>query len=85
MSSETYRAISDSFFAAGQELRGAAESIGYEYTRPSVVHRPRLFLDGNQWCALFGDNLQEGVAGFGESPAKAMLAFDEAWFADVSE
>jgi hypothetical protein len=31
------------------------------------------------WCALFGDNLQEGVVGFGETPAKAMYAFDTAW------
>ena len=31
------------------------------------------------WCALFGENLQDGVAGFGETPAKAMWAFDVAW------
>ena len=31
------------------------------------------------WCALLGANLQEGVAGFGTTPAKAMWAFDTAW------
>lgn len=50
-----------------------------EYERPSVLFRPRLFIDGNQWCALYGDNLQEGVAGFGHSPATAMADFDRAW------
>ena len=24
--------------------------------------------DGNQWCALIGKDLQEGIAGFGDSP-----------------
>lgn len=51
----------------------------YEYTRPAVVFKPTLSRDGNKWCVLFGDNLQEGVAGFGDSPAEAMTAFDRAW------
>jgi hypothetical protein len=32
----------------------------------------RLFPDGDQWCALFGDNLQDGYAGFGETPEEAI-------------
>lgn len=31
------------------------------------------FKDGNQWCFLYGPNLQEGIAGFGDS------IFDAAW------
>ena len=50
-----------------------------ELMRPSVVFKPALSKDGNMWCALFGENLAEGVAGFGETPAKAMWAFDTAW------
>ena len=50
-----------------------------ELQRPSTIHRPRLFIDGNQWCALYGENIQDGVAGFGDSPEDAMKAFDEAW------
>ena len=49
------------------------------YERPSVIFRPRLSVDGNQWCALYGDNLQEGVAGFGDSPADVMWDFDSNW------
>jgi hypothetical protein len=26
-----------------------------------------LSLDGDQWCALYGPDLQEGIAGFGHS------------------
>lgn len=29
--------------------------------------------DGNQWCVLFGEDLQVGVAGFGDSPHEAIL------------
>lgn len=47
--------------------------------RPHVIMRPRIFPDGNMWCALYGADLQMGVAGFGKSPAEACEAFDVAW------
>lgn len=34
-----------------------------------------LSLDGNAWCVLLGDNLQEGVSGFGDRPYEALVAF----------
>lgn len=46
---------------------------------PSYMYRPKLSIDGNQWCALYGENLQDGVAGFGDSPEDAYLDFDRAW------
>ena len=36
---------------------------------------PRLFKDGNQWCVLHGENLQEGIAGFGSTKDEAWEAF----------
>ena len=36
-----------------------------------------LMRDGNQFCYLYGANLQEGVAGFGDTPELAMLDFDK--------
>jgi len=30
--------------------------------------------DGDKWCALVGDNIQEGIAGFGETPLEALEA-----------
>lgn len=44
-----------------------------------VLMKPKLFIDGDKWCALYGDNLQDGVSGFGESPKEAMENFDLAW------
>jgi len=51
-----------------------------EHARPSVIFKPLLSKDGNQWCALFGDNLEVGVAGFGDTPEKAMRNFDHNWY-----
>ena len=47
--------------------------------RPFTLLRPRMFPDGNQWCALYGDDLQSGVSGFGDTPEKAAADFDKAW------
>ena len=58
-------------------------SIGMEHTRPSVVFRAKVFQDGNQWCALIGDDIQSGVCAFGDSPHEATCAFDQAWYAKV--
>lgn len=57
----------------------AARCAAAEYERPCVLFRPKMSVDGNQWCALYGDNIQDGVAGFGDSPAHAMREFDKAW------
>jgi len=34
-----------------------------------------LSKDGNKWCVLWGENLQEGIAGFGDTIEKAMVNF----------
>jgi hypothetical protein len=51
-----------------------------EMARPSVLFKPVLSIDGSNWCALLGENLVEGVAGFGETPHAAMEAFDQAFY-----
>jgi hypothetical protein len=53
--------------------------IRNSYDRPSAVYRPSLTLDGDQWIALYGDNLQSGCVGCGDTPDSAMWAFDKAW------
>lgn len=35
-----------------------------------------LSLDGNQWCVLFGGDLQAGIAGFGATPSDAIDDFE---------
>ena len=52
-------------------------TLFYGYERPSAIYRPKLSMDGGKWCALYGDNLQEGCAGFGDSPELAMADFDK--------
>jgi hypothetical protein len=67
-----------------QEISLAAEywrRAGEDAARPSVQMRPTISIDGNKWCALYGDNLQDGVAGFGDSPVEAMADFDKNWSA----
>ena len=55
-------------------------AVSHEMQRPSVIYRPSISADGNMWRVLLGEDLQSGVVGFGETPAKAMAAFDtEFW------
>jgi hypothetical protein len=63
------------------KLNAAIEAQLAEQARraPHVLMRPRVFPDGNMWCALLGDDLQMGVAAFGDTPEAACVAFDEAW------
>lgn len=77
-------ALRDAFGSAHQLMQSVAfehQTAGYEQQRPSVLMRPAVKVDGDQWCALYGDNLQDGVAGFGDSPDAAMRDFDKAWTA----
>jgi len=78
------RALRDANLSHYAEMvRLTAQEAACEYMRPSVLMRPAIFIDGNQWCALYGDNLQDGVAGFGDSPALAAYGFDRAWLAKI--
>ena len=64
-------------------LQGIAQqeiyAVGHEWQRPSVLFRPTIYPDGTMWCALLGDDLQQGIAGFGDTPDAAMRAFDVAF------
>lgn len=64
---------------AADTAKAAIQEAAGRYEAPSAIYRPRVSIDGNQWCALYGDNLQDGVAGFGDSPATAMWDFDANW------
>ena len=75
MSYASEQGILNAQWNAAQEASVAA----MEQARPFVLLRPRMFPDGDQWCALYGDDLQSGVAGFGDTPDSAARAFDDAW------
>lgn len=67
------------FEMAMHAAQQAAASIEEFHTAPSAIYRPAISIDGNQWCALYGDDLQCGVAGFGDTPEQAMADFDRNW------
>ncbi|AIC95398.1 hypothetical protein [Shouchella lehensis] len=48
--------------------------------RISFILKPKLTIDGNQWCALYGDSLADGVVGFGDTPDEAYANFDKNWY-----
>lgn len=60
-------------------VRGCISEVAIEMMRPFFLLRPKVFPDGDMWCALYGENLQEGVCAFGETPAKASTQFDIEW------
>jgi len=41
--------------------------------------KPKIYKDGNQWCVLYGEDLQSGIAGFGDTPRMAIYDFNKQW------
>lgn len=60
-------------------IRQEFVNAAMELQRPSALFKPTLTKDGNAWIALLGPNLQEGIAGCGDTPDKAMRDFDNNW------
>lgn len=74
------RAVRDAFSAEWWRVQQEFASAAVCAQEPHVLMRPRLFIDGDKWCALYGKDLQNGVAGFGDSPAEATADFSAAWY-----
>ncbi len=49
-----------------------------EFNLFSII-KPKLYKDGNQWCCLYGEDIMEGIVGFGETPYKAVWDWQSAW------
>lgn len=74
----------DPFTAEGlidrlDHIAGSLGTLVEVLGRPSAVFKLELSLDGDQYCALYGADLQSGCAGFGATPALAMEDFDNQW------
>ena len=41
--------------------------------------KPELYKDGNAWCCLYGENIVEGIVGFGDTPRLAVYEWNKAW------
>jgi len=44
-----------------------------------ITIKPKLCKDGDQWCCLYGEDIQKGIVGFGDTPYKAILDWNGAW------
>lgn len=47
--------------------------------------KPLLSRDGNQWCVLYGKDLQVIIAGFGNSPHQAIMNFNSEWYKSIED
>lgn len=67
------------FYRGWESIDMKARQLHEMVSRPSILYKVKVHIDGNKWCALYGDNLQDGVAGFGDTPQEAMDDFDRNW------
>jgi hypothetical protein len=75
LSEQTQNNITQEYY----NMRQAAQETEYARQATHAIMRPKVYPDGNEWCALYGENLQEGVAGFGKTPQLACADFDTNW------
>lgn len=50
-----------------------------EFNLVSIL-KPSIKIDGDQWVVLYGENIQDGVAGYGKSPYLAVQDFNKALY-----
>ena len=79
MNDEYSRIAADAICLAANLVQQSMQQAILDWQSPSVLYRPKVFPDGNAWCALYGDNIQEGVCGFGKTPAEAVHDFNRNW------
>lgn len=58
------------------------EEIKQELTKPSVLHKPKIYPDGNMWCCILGD-MPQCIVGFGKTPYEAVCEFDKNFYNEV--
>ena len=58
------------------ETRHGVAIQSFEYNLIRML-KPKVSIDGNQWSLVYGENLQDGVAGFGDSFHLAVLDFNK--------
>lgn len=66
----------DAYLLQDVNMQHAIQNVEYVI---AALLQPKVYKDGDRWCVLYGDNIQDGVCGFGETPYKAILDFNRAW------
>ena len=51
--------------------------INIDFGNDGISVKADLYRDGNQWCVLLGENIQEGICGFGGQIHEAVTAFKD--------
>ncbi len=63
-----------------EQVRTAFMELAYDLGRPSRTMKPRVYVAAHGgWCAVYGDDVQSGVVGYGDTPEAACQAFDKEW------
>ena len=66
--------------SASHELQLQTENHRAALPLLAVSFGCKIYPDGDKWCCLYGDTIQEGVAGFGDNPNAAAYDFESNWF-----
>lgn len=53
---------------------GEKDNLSIDFVLGYLGIKP-AYKDGNAWCILLGDNIQEGICGFGDTKEEALIAF----------
>lgn len=61
-----------------QSIRMQVLNESEEYNLFALL-KPKIYKDGDQWCVLYGENIQDGIVGFGDTPYKAVLDWNRNW------
>lgn len=62
----------------------ARMNLIYDETVIMLVQRlgAKITKDGNMYCCLYGENIQDGICGFGPNPYAAALDFRKEFFGE---
>ena len=74
-----------------EELESHAAALNYDNAvqnnKFNLVSKLGLYprKDGDMWCFLWGENLQDGVVGFGKTVARAAEDFEENCYRSIKQ
>jgi len=69
-----------------QDVSNIRETLVLEFERAKFLSGQSVMLglvpfpDGDQWCVRYGDDIMNGIAGFGNTPEEASWDFDKRWY-----
>jgi len=50
-------------------------NIEIDFGNDGIKIMAKMYKDGNQWCVMAGENIQDGIAGFGSNTWQAISDF----------